>query len=246
MTAVVGVAAGRRIRAFSVAVWIVGMAVVAAVGVATALWQAGANDRWFAQFPWYHDSPTDAVVAPDGVTWSAEGGARVPLADEMLSAGPLLLTYAGSPDSWITPAITPADASTSGETRPLDLVDATMPSTVLVVEPGATVWIDADGPWSATIEPLPHRLLTDGAALDGGGTEYLVYRGDAHGATVTHRADASSVTATVYDGGSPVLAFIEGGVFDEHVSWNSDGDVVLLLEGDPAARWSVVVDPVSP
>lgn len=240
MTIEIGSSASARIRRFSVVVWVVGVLLVGVVAVVTIYLRFTEDERWFQQFPWNQAEPVVATLAADSETWSAAGSAFVPVPDDLLAEGPLLLEFVGGKDGgWLTPAYTPAGKSATTDTQVLDMVDSYSPKTFVVAERGGKVWVHAERPWQLRIVPLQYEEIQ--GDVQGAGPVFLRYRGGAGAATIT--IEDRFADLTVASGTARDHIFFEQE--KTHFSWEPGADVLFWLKAEPDARWSIVLHEVT-
>lgn len=240
--------ARRRIRNFSVWIWVWG-ALVLFVGALTTYVDVGLGDDGFAILgdgdnPWDVEEPP--VFEPDGTTYSGEGSGliRIPLADHNQDPYTVTLVTGEYVDLYMT------DVEDLG--RPAD--DRGYPTNiayvsnagdevlVLPTDADLELWVRTDDPWEFTLQKAAVTEITDGFA-DGTGNDFLVYHGDAASARFVHKGDGVFFVTIQTAGEYSDQPIIESGEVDQRQSWNPTTAVYFSVEADDGrGAWSIDID----
>ncbi len=240
--------ARRRIRSFSVALWVFG-SVLLFVSALNTFENIGLGDDGFAvigedEYPWDAENPP--VFEADGNVYSGDGSGliRIPLEDHNGQPLAVLLEDGEYVDLFVT---RPEDLDQPADDRyyPDNIAYMYEPGDeafVLPAEADLELWVRAEGEWSFTLAPADVREITDGYA-SGKGDELLIYRGDAVSARFEH-AGAGVFFVTIQTPGSdPDQPIIESGEVSERLSWDPADAVFFTIESDAERGvWTVDID----
>lgn len=237
------IGATRRIRTFSIGVWMLG-SIVLAIFTSSALIgyvfvaEYGTNE----DPPWRVAEPTQAVSTDGGSTWSATGDAVLRMPDEITSDGPVMVTLKSLDDQFLR-----LFHSRSTDDPAIDWPDmvgfldsSVSPQTVIVGGEDSVLWVQANGNWSLSLTPLEAREIVD--TVSGSGDEYLVYRGDSLSASASHLG-TGVFSVDIYGDFGVDYAIIENDRVDQRFSWDTSSAIVLHVRstaGDGA--WSITID----
>ena len=241
-------AAARRIRSFSVWIWVWG-AVVLSIGAFTTYLNVGIGDAGFGILgegdnPWEMADPP--ILEPTGTTYSGEGSGLISIPLDEHNQQPLIvhLVTGEYVDLFIT------DVEDLG--RPVD--DRGWPNSVaymydpgdeaLILPPDADLelWVRSDAAWEFTLQNEEVTEIADGFA-SGKGDGFLVYRGDAVSARFVHEGEGIFFVTVQMAGERSDQPIIETGSVDERLSWNPTSDVYFSIESDDdRGAWTVDID----
>lgn len=240
-------AARRRIRSFSVWVWVFGSAVLFVFALNT--FGGGGNDALAnggdEATPWNVEDPP--VFEPDGTTYSGEGGGVIMIPLEDHDQDPYLLVGRVMSDYVSLSMSEPEDLGLSADDRfyPTIVGGVLEPDDEMLLLPPDSdleLWVDTNGRWEFTLKKTPVTEITGGFA-SGVGNDTLVYRGDAASARFVSKGTGDfSVSFTTLDGpvGGTIYAYGEA---DVRQSWPPSGTVYFSIESEGAQdAWSVDID----
>lgn len=240
--------ARRRIRSFSVLIWIFGC-VLLFVSALNAFENVGLGDDGFAvigedDYPWEVENPP--VFEADGNVYSGDGSGviRIPLEEHNGEPLAVQLEDGEYVDLFVT---SPEDPDRPGDDGfyPDDVAYMYDPSDeafVLPTEADLELWVRTEGEWSFTLAPADVQEITNGYA-SGKGDQLLIYRGDAVSARFEH-AGAGVFFVTVQTPGSDRdQPIIESGEVSERLSWDPADSVFFSIESDAERGvWTVDID----
>jgi hypothetical protein len=240
--------ARRRIRTFSVWLWVWG-AIVLFIGALNTYADVGLGDDGLAiigdnQNPW--DIRDPEVFEPDGSTYSGDGSGviRIPLEEHDQDAYTVTLVAGEYVDLYVTPAADLDQPATDRE-YPDNIAyvyDAGDQALVLPEDADLELWVRTDEAWEFTIEKAEFTEITNGF-VSGKGNGYLVYRGDAVSARFLHRGDGIFFVTIQTVGGQSDRPIIESGDIDLRESWDPTSAVYISIESEEdRGAWSVDID----
>jgi hypothetical protein len=244
----VSTGARRRIRTFSVWIWVWG-AIVLFIGALNTYADVGLGDDGLAIIgddtnPWDVEEPP--VFEPVGTTYSGDGSGviRIPLEDHNQDAYTVTLVTGEYVDIYVTPAAD-LDQPANDRRYPDNIAYVYDPGDQALILPedaDLEIWVRTDAPWEFTIEPAEFTEITDGYA-SGKGNDYLVYRGDAVSARFMHRGDGIFFVTLQTVGGQSDRPIIESGDIDLRESWDPTSAVYISIESEEdRGAWSVDID----
>lgn len=244
----VSTSARRRIRSFSVALWVFG-SVLLFVSALNTYENIGLGDDGFAvlgedEYPWDAENPP--VFEADGNVYSGDGSGviRIPLEEHngepltvQLEAGEYVDLFVTRPEDLNQPA--------NDRYYPDNVAYMYEPDDEAFVLPARAdleLWVRTEGEWSFTLAPADVREITDGYA-SGKGDQLLIYRGDAVSARFEH-AGAGVFFVTIQTPGSDRdQPIIESGDVSERLSWDPADSVFFTIESDAERGvWTVDID----
>jgi hypothetical protein len=244
--------ARRRIRTFSVWIWVWG-AVVLAVGALNTFADVGIGEEGFAMVgdnenPWDVEEPP--VFEPDGTTYSGEGSGliSIPLEDHDQDPYMVRMITGEYVDLYMTDVedLARPDDDRGYPTNAGYLYDPD--DEVLVLPPDADLelWVRSDEPWEFTLQKAEVAEITDGF-FSGKGTDFLVYRGDAVSARFVHKGEGIFYVTIQTIGERSDRPIIESGDVDQRLSWDPTDAVYISIEADAdRGAWSVDIDELAP
>jgi len=240
--------ARRRIRAFSVYVWVWG-ALVLCIGAFTTYSDVGFGDGGFAmlgdgQNPWEVADPP--VFEPDGTTYSGDGSGliRIPLSEHNQDPYLVNLHTDENVDLFVTEA---ADIGRPDDDRGYPdniayLYEAGDEALIIPADADLELWVRSDTAWEFTLVKAEVAEVTDGFA-SGTGNGFFVYHGDALSARFVHKGDGIffvTIQTTAERSDQPI---IESGEVDQRVSWDPTDAVYFTVEADDGrGAWSIDID----
>jgi len=240
--------ARRRIRTFSVYVWIWG-AVVLCIGAFTTYTDVGFGDGGFAilgdgENPWEVADPP--IFEPDGTTYSGDGSGliRIPLAEHNQDPYLVNLVTDGYVDLFVTEAddIGRPDNDRGYPDNIAYLYDAGDEALIIPFDAELELWVRSDAAWEFTLAKAEVAEITDGFA-SGTGNGFYVYHGDALSARFVHKGDGIffvTIQTTAERSDQPI---IESGEVDQRVSWDPTDAVYFTVEADDGrGAWSIDID----
>lgn len=231
--------ASRRLRVFSASLWVVGAVVIGAVATASVVSFFSYRQGSPADRPWQQTAPL--IATQDGSTWSASGSAMIPLPDDLTTGEPLLVSYASSEDEVVFVYQSPTATVSATETpQYLALLDDTLEvDTATFASPGSVLWVQTNGPWAITIDPLDAENI--GAGTSGAGTRYLSYTGSQTTAEFRHEGDGV-VTVEVLTPTTREAPIIELGPLREGLAWTASAEVVFHVIAEHGALWTLSLE----
>ena len=240
--------ARRRIRAFSVYVWVWG-AVVLGIGAFTTYSDVGFGDGGFGMLgdgdnPWEVADPP--VFEPDGTTYSGDGSGliRIPLAEHNQDPYLVNLRTDETLDLFVTEAV---DIGRPDDDRGYPdniayLYDAGDEALIIPADAELELWVRSDTAWEFTLVKAEVAEITDGFA-SGTGNGFFAYHGDAVSARFVHKGDGVffvTIQTTAERSDQPI---IESGEVDQRVSWDPTDAVYFTVEADDGrGAWSIDID----
>ncbi|WEO77191.1 hypothetical protein BJQ94_17840 [Cryobacterium sp. SO2] len=248
MNVTVSSTARRRIRAFSVWVWVLG-GLVLGVGALNTYADVGVGDGGFALLdaganPWDIDEPP--VFEAVGSTYSGEGSGLIRIPLEEHSQEPYLVHFVS--DGYVDIFVTRAeDLGRPADDRgyPDSVAYLYSPgdeALVLPAEADLELWVRSDDPWEFTLQKADVAEITDGFA-SGTDNNILVYRGDAVSARFVHKGDGVFFVTIQTTGGDSDQPIIESGDVDQRQSWDPTDAVYFTIEADDGrGAWSIDID----
>ena len=244
--------AHRRIRSFSVWIWIAGALVMSGVAFNTYI-DVGINDNGFGilgeeEYPWQQADPT-VFEDRDGDTWSGNGNGviRIPLEEHQQS--PYIASLGSDAQDGDRVILSVSDVADVND-DPADrnwptLIDYIRDGDRTPVLPGdglLELWVEADGDWSLTLEKVEVDEITSGIA-GGKGNAFLVYRGDAVSARFMHKGDGLFYVTIQSAGTESERPIIESGDVNERLSWDPTDAVYFTIESDAEnGAWTIDID----
>ena len=242
-------AARRRIRTFSVWLWVWG-SIVLFVGALNTFADVGLGDDGLAIIgddvnPWDIEEPP--ILEPVGTTYSSDGSGliRIPLEEHNQEAYLLTLVSGENLDVYITD---PEDIDQPANDRsyPMNVgYIYDIGEAVLVVPPDVDLelWVRTEDPWEFTLAKAEVTEITNGLA-SGKGNGFLVYRGDAVSARFLHRGSGIFFVTIQTVGGQSDRPIIESGDIDMRESWAPTTAVYFSIESDDeeGGAWSIDID----
>jgi hypothetical protein len=241
-------AARRRIRTFSVWLWVWG-AIVLFIGALNTYADVGLGDDGLAIIgddvnPWEVEEPL--VLEPTGTTYSGDGSGviRIPLEEHNQDAYAVTMLTDGYVDLYMTPA---ADIDQPAAERHYPdnvayLYSRDDVALVLPEEVDLELWVRSDEPWEFTIDRAEFTEITNGFA-SGTGNGTLVYRGDAVSARFLHKGDGIFFVTIQTVGGESDRPIIESGAIDQRESWDPTSAVYFTIESEEdRGAWSIDID----
>ncbi len=241
-------AARRRIRFFSVYVWIAGTVLMAIVAFNTYA-RLGFGDGGFqllgrAANPWQQAEPV-VFDNPEDDKYSGTGSGviRVPLAEHDREPYEIVLRQGRYVDFFVTP-VDELDLP-AGEGWPANIAYLYDPGDTALVLPGdgdLELWVRADGDWEFSLTTIEVDEIVNGFA-SGTGDAFLVFRGDAVSARAVHKGEGIFFVTIQTVGGVPDRPVTDTGDIDERVSWNPTEAVYFTIEADEErGAWSIDID----
>jgi hypothetical protein len=242
-------AARRRIRTFSVWLWVWG-SIVLFIGALNTFADVGLGDDGLAIIgddvnPWDIEEPP--ILEPVGTTYSSDGSGliRIPLEEHNQEAYLLTLVSGENLDVYITD---PEDIDQPANDRsyPMNVgYIYDIGEAVLVVPPDVDLelWVRTEDPWEFTLAKAEVTEITNGLA-SGKGNGFLVYRGDAVSARFLHRGNGIFFVTIQTVGGQSDRPIIESGDIDVRESWAPTTAVYFSIESDDeeGGAWSIDID----
>ncbi|MFU8946487.1 hypothetical protein ACLRGF_07105 [Mycetocola zhadangensis] len=240
--------ARRRIRSFSIWVWIWG-AIVLFVGALNTYADVGIGDDGFAligdgENPWDVENPP--LFEPDGNVYSGErsGVIRIPLEEHNQVPYVAHLDTGEYVDLYMTPA-EDLDQPANDRYYPDnvgDLYEQGDDAFVIPPDGDLELWIRTDAPWQLTLTEADVDEITDGFA-SGTDNALLVYRGDALSARFVHKGDGIFFVTLQAAGARSERPIIESGEVNERISWDQTDALYITIEADDGRGvWSIDID----
>jgi hypothetical protein len=240
--------ARRRIRTFSVWIWVWG-ALVLFVGALNAYSDIGIDEDGFGllsdnEAPWEMDDPP--VIEASGNRYSDDGSGviRIPLEEHDQAPYQAILTFDNNVDLFVT---SPEDLALpeAQRGRPDNIAYLHRQGDTVLVVPGdgdLELWVRGNGSWGITLQKAALREMTDGYASDTSDV-FLVYRGDAVSARFIHKGAGIFVVTIQTLGGESDQPIIESGEVDQRLSWDPTDAVYFTVEADDGRGvWSIDID----
>jgi hypothetical protein len=240
--------ARRRIRTFSVWIWVWG-ALVLFVGALNAYSDIGIDEDGFGllsdnEAPWEMDDPP--VIEASGNRYSDDGSGviRIPLEEHDQAPYQAILTFDNDVDLFVT---SPEDLALpeAQRGRPDNIAYLHRQGDTVLVVPGdgdLELWVRGNGSWGITLQKAALREMTDGYASDTSDV-FLVYRGDAVSARFLHKGAGIFVVTIQTLGGESDQPIIESGEVDQRLSWDPTDAVYFTVEADDGRGvWSIDID----
>lgn len=239
--------ARRRIRSFSVWVWVWG-AIVLFIGALNTYTGVGFGNDGFAMLgdenPWEVEDPP--LFEPDGDTYAGEGSGliRIPLDEHNQEPYTASLLAGEYVDLFVTSAedLGQPDDDRAYPSRIGDLYDVGSEAFVVPMEGDLELWIRTDGEWEITLAKSDVVEIENGFA-SGKGNALLVYRGDAVSARFVHKGDGIFFVTLQTSNGETDRPIIESGDVNERISWDPSTTVFVTIEADDGRGvWSIDID----
>jgi hypothetical protein len=240
--------ARRRIRTFSVWIWVWG-ALVLFVGALNAYSDIGIDEDGFGllsdnEAPWEMDDPP--VIEASGNRYSDDGSGviRIPLEEHDQAPYQAILTFDNNVDLFVT---SPEDLALpeAQRGRPDNIAYLHRQGDTVLVVPGdgdLELWVRGNGSWGITLQKAALREMTDGYASDTSDV-FLVYRGDAVSARFIHKGAGIFVVTIQTLGGESDQPIIESEEVDQRLSWDPTDAVYFTVEADDGRGvWSIDID----
>jgi hypothetical protein len=244
--------ATRRIRSFSIVVWVIGaavMAIAAALVFTRVGWDPDNNalvelDAGGGYVnPWEQQDVAFADHGESSDTWSGNGNAVIHL-DEPTEPMQVGLVSGDSVDVFQSeesePQLELAPDDRGWPNNVAYLYSDTDIGVILPREHTVELWVRAQGDWEIEISPLNAEPIEDFAS--GTGNAAFIYTGEALSARFQHKGDGIFFVSlyTDTDDDQPI---IESGRVDERISWDATSSVIFLVESDEGeGAWSIDID----